>query len=506
MSHNSYRRDVQASSSVAFQKKYNIDVDYVRIRAKTIYEASKNLSKEQKNIHRKRDKSKGSKELPKCIENFDEGLREIREELEKISYIVNEDNDDTGFNSRKQYERSASLNVPKKKNRQGLSDTFTSVEATECFRCLTKETKIQDLELKLKRIERSSEQNIMQITESLDDIQRRYDKLERRFHEEVRLKDDALQRLSKVASSKLRDNNPNITDLSDQNRPTKVAEKLSELYDNQWTDAFDILEQQMEEKQVIQKLLNTLMVAYNICQNSNGNFFERVQRAIELPKEAPEISNYKVVLSDQLKQEIREFRKNRAPFVIRDVEKVVRPRLELANHRSKDVQEYVTACVEIAWLCAVQDPPLELNTKCTNRFNTNVFKDYTARGEFVDFMVWPAMLLHKNGPLLSKGVAQGRCDNPTPTRHNEVSDRPFPTDTRQGGFNTQTGTYTDRNFSNQKREQYQVNYRDHQSYQGPDNHYQHPNKYSKTTYVSSRTNTAMGYGHTQRFPAQSTEI
>jgi hypothetical protein len=40
-----------------------------------------------------------------------------------------------------------------------------------------------------------------------------------------------------------------------------VAEKLSELYDIQWTDAFDILEEQMEEKQVINTLLNTLMVS-----------------------------------------------------------------------------------------------------------------------------------------------------------------------------------------------------------------------------------------------------
>ncbi|XP_060565704.1 uncharacterized protein LOC132724760 isoform X2 [Ruditapes philippinarum] len=329
-------------------------------------------------------RSKESKQFPKYIEIYEESLREIREDLKRIGSILNEDNDDTSLNSRKQHDRSTSLNVPKKKNSKALSETFTTGGATECFRCLSKDKTIQDLEVNLKIIERSSEQNIMQLTESLDDLQRRYDKLERSFNEEVRVKDNSLQRFSKEASSKLCDNKPIITDLSDPTRPTRVAEKLSELYDNQWTDAFDILEEQMEEKQVIHTLLNTLMVA--------------------------EISKNKVVLSDQLKQEIKEFRKNRAPFVIRDVEKAVRPRLQLANHRSKVVQEYVTACVEIAWLCAVQDPPLELDAKFTNIFNTNIFKDYTKRGEFVDFVVWPAMLLHKGGPLLSKGVAQGRCD------------------------------------------------------------------------------------------------
>ncbi|XP_060567418.1 uncharacterized protein PF3D7_1120000-like [Ruditapes philippinarum] len=495
-----YSRDDQASSSVAFQKKYDLDVDDIRIRAKLIYEASKNLSKEQKNIHRKRNKSKGSKQLQKCMGNYDEGLREIREELGEISYIVNEDNDDKGFNSRNEYERSASLNAPKKKNRKDLSDTFTSGAATECFRCLSKETKIQDLELKLKRTERSSQQNIMQLTETLDDLQRRHDKLEQRFREEVRLKDDALQRLSKAASSKLRDNNPNITDLSDQNRPTKVAEKLSELYDNQWTDAFDILEHQMEEKQVIQTLLKILMTAYTTCQDlSSRHFFERVQKAIELPTEVAEISNYQVVLSDQFKQEIKEFRKNRAPFVIRDVEKAVRPRLPLAKHQSKDVQDYVTACVEIAWLCAVQDPPLKLDAQFTDKFETNVLKDYTKRGEFVDFVVWPAMFLHKGGPLLSKGVAQGRCGN----QPREVPDRPISVDTRKDGYNTQTGTNTHRHFSNQQTEQY--HYRDHQSHQRPDNRNQHNYNKSKTMYAP-RTNAPNDYGHRQRYPTHSTEI
>ncbi|XP_060565703.1 uncharacterized protein LOC132724760 isoform X1 [Ruditapes philippinarum] len=356
-------------------------------------------------------RSKESKQFPKYIEIYEESLREIREDLKRIGSILNEDNDDTSLNSRKQHDRSTSLNVPKKKNSKALSETFTTGGATECFRCLSKDKTIQDLEVNLKIIERSSEQNIMQLTESLDDLQRRYDKLERSFNEEVRVKDNSLQRFSKEASSKLCDNKPIITDLSDPTRPTRVAEKLSELYDNQWTDAFDILEEQMEEKQVIHTLLNTLMTTYDTCQKlSSRNFFERVQKAIELPTEVAEISKNKVVLSDQLKQEIKEFRKNRAPFVIRDVEKAVRPRLQLANHRSKVVQEYVTACVEIAWLCAVQDPPLELDAKFTNIFNTNIFKDYTKRGEFVDFVVWPAMLLHKGGPLLSKGVAQGRCD------------------------------------------------------------------------------------------------
>ena len=70
-------------------------------------------------------------------------------------------------------------------------------------------------------------------------------------------------RLSEHISLKLADNNPNIADLSDLNRPTKLAEKFSLLYDDQWTDAFDALQQRPEFKvdsKAIKQLLEILMV------------------------------------------------------------------------------------------------------------------------------------------------------------------------------------------------------------------------------------------------------
>ena len=55
---------------------------------------------------------------------------------------------------------------------------------------------------------------------------------------------------------------------------------------------------------------------------------------------------------------------------------------------------------------AVQDPPLVLNKDTQDKFDTNRFKDYTKPGRFVEYVVWPALLLHESGPLLAKGVAQ----------------------------------------------------------------------------------------------------
>ena len=77
-------------------------------------------------------------------------------------------------------------------------------------------------------------------------------------------------RLSKLMGQKLTDANPNIADLSDLNRPTKLAERFIELYDNQWTDAFEEIDNG-DENQTIGKLLNILYVSPPLELNIHGN-------------------------------------------------------------------------------------------------------------------------------------------------------------------------------------------------------------------------------------------
>jgi len=49
--------------------------------------------------------------------------------------------------------------------------------------------------------------------------------------------------LSSAAGAKLTDNNPNITNLHDPNRPMKLANKLNKIYDDEWTDMIEMLEE-----------------------------------------------------------------------------------------------------------------------------------------------------------------------------------------------------------------------------------------------------------------------
>ena len=75
-------------------------------------------------------------------------------------------------------------------------------------------------------------------------------------------------RLSAMMGAKLRDNNPAITDLNDPNRPMKIGEQFSGVYENEWTDAFLNLQDMksddgacINEEEAIAILLNILRVS-----------------------------------------------------------------------------------------------------------------------------------------------------------------------------------------------------------------------------------------------------
>ena len=50
-----------------------------------------------------------------------------------------------------------------------------------------------------------------------------------------------MYRVSALASQLLKPGNPDIADISDRNRPTRLAEDFKNLYDDEWTDAFEYM-------------------------------------------------------------------------------------------------------------------------------------------------------------------------------------------------------------------------------------------------------------------------
>ncbi|XP_060078528.1 uncharacterized protein LOC132558026 [Ylistrum balloti] len=79
------------------------------------------------------------------------------------------------------------------------------------------------------------------------------------------------------------------------------------------------------------------------------------------------------------------------------------------NQKLKDdlyYKRYLHSCVELCWLMRLQDPPVFMMATIVAESTKDHFRAYTRSGKHFDFIVWPALFLYKDGPLLYKGVAQ----------------------------------------------------------------------------------------------------
>ncbi|XP_053400625.1 myosin-9-like [Mercenaria mercenaria] len=305
----------------------------------------------------------------------------------------------------------------------------------------------KDLEMNYKNDTKRLEDTIRDMKASLRDSETAKEKL--------------LTRLSSQTAAQVLDNNPNVSDLSDPNRPQKLGEQLSQVYDEQWTDATEALEKlEKNEEDILKTLLDLIVAIYKHCKEAAENQLSRIEEDLFLPplenastngpetngtehlkspttskhsmskdnenSGAREKDNPKRSLSSskvkgeklpeipaEVRKGIKEYRKKVTKQVWPVIEKEVLSKLRKNDEFDEGVIEacmrYITKCVEICWLMRVQDPPVSLSWTVPEdkSFNGDVYRAYTKSGTHVEYVVWPTIYLYEDGPILMKGVAQG---------------------------------------------------------------------------------------------------
>jgi len=84
-----------------------------------------------------------------------------------------------------------------------------------------------------------------------------------------------------------------------------------------------------------------------------------------------------------------------------DVLKTIQP----AQRPTSAQVAYIDKCVEVCWIMATQNTPMHLEFCKKGDRPSSLFRPFTRMGNSVQNCVWPALFLHKDGPLLEKGVA-----------------------------------------------------------------------------------------------------
>ncbi|KAK3602320.1 hypothetical protein CHS0354_007113 [Potamilus streckersoni] len=234
---------------------------------------------------------------------------------------------------------------------------------------------------------------------AMDQLRKENEKLKACLQEEKHAKEDALTRLSHFAANKMKSGNPDITDLSDPNRPSKLAEDFGELYCNEWTDALEYLQQKVtggnsrlnaqtirspdrqlenQEKGSVNQLFEALKICYDKCTEAADQQRNAISKAVYHGEEG-------------LKEVSMEVLRDKSHF------------------QDEKMKIYVEKCIQLCWFMRIQFPPiyLEFNIKPETDFDANLHTRYISSGNKISFPVWPIMFLHeRNGVVLKKGVVE----------------------------------------------------------------------------------------------------
>ncbi|XP_053388370.1 uncharacterized protein LOC128551507 [Mercenaria mercenaria] len=147
------------------------------------------------------------------------------------------------------------------------------------------------------------------------------------------------------------------------------------------------------------------------------NEYEVIQSSNTLVPETSQMQLREVTcdLQHDQKKIIMELRKSIEDKLSGEIEAFVTDTIARENHIDNLNQialiKYIAKCVSICWAMCRLEPPVFIGfpeVQGDMFLDTNVYKPYTKTGQFVDYIVWPVLYLHENGPVLSKGVAQGR--------------------------------------------------------------------------------------------------
>ncbi|KAH3833562.1 hypothetical protein DPMN_106874 [Dreissena polymorpha] len=216
------------------------------------------------------------------------------------------------------------------------------------------------------------------------------------------------------------------------NSPTTLADRFTELYKTEWKSAHDELAHVLGDKQAVRHLLWIIAKSSIICASVATQQLQDVENSVIGIMVSRDPLNKKSIMDDTIAKnndEIaskarcmlidyrREIAKLSVPMLQKEIRRAIASELGTSLPRrftgiGNHFINYAEKCVEIIWLMYVHDPPMHLEWLTREQegtaFKVDAYMPYTRPGTLFDYCVWPVVRMQRNGPVLCKGIAQGR--------------------------------------------------------------------------------------------------
>ncbi|XP_052078858.1 uncharacterized protein LOC127716652 [Mytilus californianus] len=234
-------------------------------------------------------------------------------------------------------------------------------------------------------------------------------------------------RLSGITSQQIADGEI-FTEIGDQNKPRQLGQRFSEVFEDTWSNAYEVLKpkkpeskkedekEEMDEK-TVDILQNVVKAIYEFCKKVADNQVNKLMIGMTPPifdpmntkKEQKTEDKETIAKTEKMAQD---YRKAVAPATLPILKQNVLTQelqgkvLPADISIGKELTEYVDNCVNLIWYMCMQQPPMEIVWgKPGEKFNKEMFRFSGKKGTKFRLTVWPAVLYHKEGALAAPGYA-----------------------------------------------------------------------------------------------------
>ncbi|XP_061164192.1 reticulocyte-binding protein homolog 2a-like [Saccostrea echinata] len=369
---------------------------------------SKNMTEEcEKALIRIKELDVENKELTEKLKKEKSEVDNLKEELKRREDVKNSNEKETEMQNQCNHCNKYNDNSQNETKHEEHTDKRGRLQYKQGSNNEETQQQIEKLRTDLEKMKKENDRKIRNLEAKLQNEEQVKSSLEAQVKKITFEKNEALTRLSEIAGRRLLDNNPSIADLSTEIRPTKIGENFKQLYDNEWTEAFEELtEEGKTEEECIIDLLLIVQDTFTFAMKEAKNFESSLISIVtSFPGDARSSKKNTTKDEEELIKQLKRVSAARTSTAVQDM---YLRRIEVKENKGERLKSYAMKCMELCWYMAVQSPPMVIvyAVECKGPFDEKYYTRYTATGDLFDYVVWPCTLLHEKGPILAKGVAQ----------------------------------------------------------------------------------------------------
>ncbi|XP_060559777.1 uncharacterized protein LOC132719862 [Ruditapes philippinarum] len=190
--------------------------------------------------------------------------------------------------------------------------------------------------------------------------------------------------------------------------PFNLADRYQQLYNNQWHNIYERIKHDFDSDiETVAALLEILLDTMDFCKRNANDQVKDIFKILTFSSEHKD-EDISENVTKHLKYCMREVSSKAETHLFELYPASFRKKPRRPVDYDAKIEPFIKECFEFCWLLTIQDDPLEFRplTQDEDELDLDIYNPYNNSGQYIKYVVWPALQYTSNGSIFAKGVAE----------------------------------------------------------------------------------------------------